>query len=493
MMVTCTFTGRVKEIINRGGEKISPREVDEVLLEHPAIAEAVTFPVPHPTLFEEIAAAVVLRKPNAVTPGQVREFVTGRLADFKIPRQVVIVDAIPKTATGKVQRLGLAEHLGLLKRSRHKKYRIMRHSSAEHVIAKLWATVLGLAAVGFNDNFFDLGGHSLLALEMLSRVEHLFGKTLPLAALLQAPTVAQLAGMLREELWSEFSGSLIPIQPHGHKPPFFWVHGDHSNLLLPGYIGHDQPLYALMHQAEDGSAARFTSVETIAAHYLEQIRSAQREGGYFLGGYSFGATIAFEIAQQVTQQGRRVDLLLLVDPRFPGTDSDADVVLPALSELNLRQRLGKVSMSGLRGRILQERLILHAKSRIGGLRNWLSTNWKRKVGTVYLALGYRLPISFRTRYMLDVYTRARLNYAPKPYAGPVLYIKSEKRDALHQQRWRDMMRGGMDLIEIPGDHGDLIHNPISYRDGSIERGKPEALRETNESSAALVLLLAKFG
>jgi pimeloyl-ACP methyl ester carboxylesterase len=176
-------------------------------------------------------------------------------------------------------------------------------------------------------------------------------------------------------------------------------------------------------------------VETIAAHYLEQIRSAQREGGYFLGGYSFGATIAFEIAQQLTQQGGRVDLLLLVDPRYPGSDVDTDVVHPASVELNLRQRLSKLSMSRLL-RILHERLIPHAKERIGGLRTWVSNNWKRKVGTVYLALGYRLPISFRTRYMVDVYARARLNYAPKPYAGPVLYIKSEKRDAQHQQRWR---------------------------------------------------------
>ena len=454
------ITGRVKEIINRGGEKISPREVDEVLLEHAAVAEAVTFPVPHPTLLEDIAAAVVLRQPGAVTAGQLREFASARLADFKIPRQVLIVGAIPKTATGKVQRAGLAEYLGLLKRPGLKKHRTMRHSSAEHVIAKLWASVLGLAFVSLHDNFFDLGGHSLVALQMLSQVERLFGKTLPLAALLQAPTVAQLASMLREEVWSDFSGSLIPIQPHGSKPPFFWVHGDESNLLLPRYIAHDQPLYVLMHQAEDGSAARFTSVETIAAHYLEQIRSVQRAGGYFIGGYSFGGTIAFEIAQQLTQQGERVDLLLLVDPRFPGIDV-GDVVLLASVELNLRKRLRNLVMLARRERILHERdrHILQVKGRIGALKGWVSDNWKRKVGTVYLALGYRLPISFRSRYMLDIYRCARVNYIPKPYAGAVLYIKSEKRDAQHQQRWRQLMRGGMDLIEIPGGHSDMIRNP----------------------------------
>src|SRR5437868_3408703 len=105
--------GRSREIINRGGEKIAPREVDEVLLEHPAVAEAVTFAVPHPTLGEDIASAIVLRQPAAATPHDIRRFVVGRVADFKVPRQVLIVSELPKGPTGKVQRVGLAAKLGL--------------------------------------------------------------------------------------------------------------------------------------------------------------------------------------------------------------------------------------------------------------------------------------------------------------------------------------------------------------------------------------------
>jgi len=108
-----TITGRLKEIINRGGEKISPREVDEVLLEHPAVAQAVTFAVPHERLGEEVAAAVVLRDGETTSDRDLRKFVAERLADFKTPRQIVILDEIPKGATGKVQRIGLAEKLGL--------------------------------------------------------------------------------------------------------------------------------------------------------------------------------------------------------------------------------------------------------------------------------------------------------------------------------------------------------------------------------------------
>ncbi|RAP43318.1 AMP-dependent synthetase [Rhodovulum viride] len=107
------LTGRLKEIINRGGEKVSPLEVDGVLMDHPAIAQCVTFALPHPKLGEEVAAAVVLKEGAEASEREIREFAAGRIADFKVPRKVVILDEIPKGATGKLQRIGLAEKLGL--------------------------------------------------------------------------------------------------------------------------------------------------------------------------------------------------------------------------------------------------------------------------------------------------------------------------------------------------------------------------------------------
>jgi len=108
-----TLTGRLKEIINRGGEKISPREVDEVLMDHPAIRQVVTFAVPHDKLGEDVAAAVVLKEGTSATEKEVREFASQRLAPFKVPRTVLFLDEIPKGATGKLQRIGLAQKLGL--------------------------------------------------------------------------------------------------------------------------------------------------------------------------------------------------------------------------------------------------------------------------------------------------------------------------------------------------------------------------------------------
>ena len=108
------LTGRLKEIINRGGEKISPLEVDEVLMDHPAVAQCVAFALPHPKLGEEVAAAVVLRAGEAADERAIREFAASRMADFKVPRRVLILEEIPKGATGKMQRIGMAEKLGLV-------------------------------------------------------------------------------------------------------------------------------------------------------------------------------------------------------------------------------------------------------------------------------------------------------------------------------------------------------------------------------------------
>jgi acyl-CoA synthetase (AMP-forming)/AMP-acid ligase II len=107
------LTGRLKEIINRGGEKVSPLEVDEVLMDHPAVAQVVTFAMPHSKLGEEVAAAVVLREGAVLEEAGLRAFAGERLAPFKVPRRIVFLGEIPKGATGKLQRIGLAEKLGL--------------------------------------------------------------------------------------------------------------------------------------------------------------------------------------------------------------------------------------------------------------------------------------------------------------------------------------------------------------------------------------------
>jgi acyl-CoA synthetase (AMP-forming)/AMP-acid ligase II/acyl carrier protein len=187
------LAGRNREVINRGGEKITPREVDEVLLEHPAVAEAVTFAAPHPTLGEDVAAAVVLRPRAKATAKQLRQYAKARLAAFKIPRQVLFVKEIPKGPTGKVKRVGLAAKLGLANSADISAALVAPRSSLEKVLAEVWAEVLDLEQVGIHDEFFALGGDSLMAVHLLTRIYEKLHLKIDVSRFFDGLTVAEVA------------------------------------------------------------------------------------------------------------------------------------------------------------------------------------------------------------------------------------------------------------------------------------------------------------
>jgi acyl-CoA synthetase (AMP-forming)/AMP-acid ligase II/acyl carrier protein len=209
------LTGRLKEIINRGGEKVSPREVDEVLLDHPAVAQVVTFAIPDGTLGEEVGAVVVLKPGVEATEREVRDFAATRLADFKVPKTVLFLDEIPKGPTGKLQRIGLAERLGLGSTARPerpaRRTYLAPRTPVEELLAGLWAEVLGLEQVGVDEHFLDLGGDSMLATLLVSRIRQELRLELSLRSLFDAPTVADQAGVVLEQFLNETDGS--PVTP----------------------------------------------------------------------------------------------------------------------------------------------------------------------------------------------------------------------------------------------------------------------------------------
>jgi acyl-CoA synthetase (AMP-forming)/AMP-acid ligase II len=189
------LTGRLKEIINRGGEKISPREIDEVLLQHPAVAQAVAFARPHPTLGEDVAAAVVLRPGATANDQELRAFAFDRLAPFKVPATVVVLSQIPKGPTGKVQRIGLAARLAAELAVPH----VAPRDDIEALVADIWREILALTTPGVNDNFFILGGDSVKAGRVMARVNDLFAVDLPVSGLFRNPTIALLAAEVRRQ------------------------------------------------------------------------------------------------------------------------------------------------------------------------------------------------------------------------------------------------------------------------------------------------------
>jgi len=195
------ITGRLKEIINRGGEKISPREIDEILLQHPGVTQALTFALPDKKLGEDIAAAVVIQE-ETLSERDLRLYSAQFLAPFKVPRRIIILDEIPKGPTGKFQRIGLAEKLGF-KTSEDVTVELEfepPETPVENALAEIWCEVLNLKEVSVNQMFLNLGGDSMLAAQIVSRIQLWMEIELSILDFFDAPTISEQAIIIEEKL-----------------------------------------------------------------------------------------------------------------------------------------------------------------------------------------------------------------------------------------------------------------------------------------------------
>jgi acyl-CoA synthetase (AMP-forming)/AMP-acid ligase II/acyl carrier protein len=188
------LAGRVKELINRGGEKITPREVDDALLAHPAVEEAATFALPHPTLGEDVAAAVVLYGDVQASVAELQQFVADRLAAFKVPRRILVLDSLPRCPVGKVRRRELAE----LCLRQPAASQAPPTTGLEAALVRIWADELDVTEIGIDDDFAAAGGDSLSAVRVAVAAEELCGVTLGDQAVARSRTIRSMAARLME-------------------------------------------------------------------------------------------------------------------------------------------------------------------------------------------------------------------------------------------------------------------------------------------------------
>jgi len=347
------ITGRIKEIINRGGEKISPREIDELALAHPAVLEAAAFPTRHASLGEEVGIAIVLRSEVAHPPSEreIVEWFAERLAYFKVPRLVVFLDALPRATGGKLRRFELSKAHGSAASAIVRATYVAPENEAAREMAALWERILGVEPVGLDDHFFDLGGDSLRAAALLRELIDDTSDAPVISTLFDAPIlrdfVDQLEGPtqlasneplepasgtdLPREIYQELSsflsswrgkraesGSLIVGRnSFGTQRPFFWSTNAFDQFArVCEHLGSDQPVYGLrtMKSLETNSPE---NRKLVAKHYAREIEQLQPEGPIQLGGFCFGGEIAFEAAKNLRDAGRTIELLVLLDTFIP--------------------------------------------------------------------------------------------------------------------------------------------------------------------------------
>jgi thioesterase domain-containing protein/acyl carrier protein len=373
-----------------------------------------------------------------------------------VPGWFVTLEALPLTPNGKVDRRGLPTPPEL--RQDLDETFVRPRDTLELQLARLWERLLGLEPVGMRDNFFDLGGHSLLAVRMFAEIEKVCGRRLPLATLFQAPTVEDLARVVRHEGWSPPPSSLVAIQPNGARPPLFCVPGHFGTVLcfqeLARNLGSDQPVFGLEARGLDGAEPPHATVEDMAASYLEEMRTVQPRGPYSLAGYCFGATVVFEMAQQLRAQGQSVGLLALLDSY--GHDDALRASVPRGRRL-LRRGARRLRVE------VENLLRLTAKDKLTYVWGKLKRVVKRTVDKIKIRVGLGPAVDANFLKVAEAHRKAIRAYRPRIYPGPVTLFRARDplmhRFADPQFGWGGLAAGGVVVRLIDGPRGAVIEEP----------------------------------
>ncbi len=317
---TLEFLGRVDRQLKVRGVRVEPAEVEEALRAHPAIADVVVAAYERApgdrALTAYVVATTECAAPAAAT---LREHAVRLLPAAMVPAAWVALPRFPLTPNGKIDRGRLPapsrEHLASAPGTDS-----APRTAAERRTVEAFEHVLGIEGVGVEEDFFALGGHSLLAVALFAELEK-SGRRLPLASIFEFPTPSGLATLLESGASRAGWSSLVPLKPHGTRPPLFAVTAGDGNVVgfgpLARHISPDQPLYALQPSGLDGHAAMDSGIEAMAARCVEEIRTVQAHGPYLLAGRCNGATAAYEIAQQLHSAGEEVALLAALDSDPP--------------------------------------------------------------------------------------------------------------------------------------------------------------------------------
>lgn len=425
------LTGRASEFINRGGEKVSPLEVDQALMLHPSIADAVTFSVPHDKLGEDIAAAVVLRAGATLTAAELQKFVAARLAMHKLPRQIFFLDKLPVGPTGKVQRSKMCQHVSARGNpSQPADDNGQPRNAGEQRVAELFAQVLHRDRVGIHDNFFDLGGDSLAAVECALLLEEEFGRMdLSGSVFLWAPTPALMSAAMADSQRLESESGVLPFQPRGGGGlPLFLIHPGYEGARIARHLGEDHPLFGIpIPAAEHPGPAR--SIDELASECTRVLRSFRPRGPYALAGWCAYGAIALEMARQLETQGCEVSFVAMLDVR--------NFFLPPLSARHL---------AWVRFWMRMRRFVYVA-------RRWPRGLWER----------YRKALDSGTRAELPEATSALLRHRPQPWAGRMVHIWASDwpRGRYFDPAfgWNHLAPDGFAFHRVPGDHLTMIQEP----------------------------------
>ena len=450
------FLGRSDSQVKIRGFRIELGEIETHLASHPSVRQAKVAVRGDTAETKRIVAWVVPAEGSLPEVATLTAFLAENLPAYMRPDAIAILEALPLSANGKIDVSALPDP------SRPTDSNTIREApvgKTEQRLAAIWRDLLNLPEIGRDDDFFALGGHSLMALRLFSRMNREFDCTLPLAALINHPTLRSLAGLLAPlpEISSESTiptkGHFVTLREGGDGIPLFCIHGGDGGVLfyreMVANLPNDFPLYAIESlELSCGSTVEVVSIEETAAAYVGQLLSFQTCGPFRIAGYSFGGVVAHAMSCLLVKMGHEVDFLGLFDTQNPTIQGKAYSPVGRFAAFWKQHRqipLGK-RLSLLRQRI-HEGIETH-----------------RRVSAEILAAQSAGPAEaysdLRRVQVREENWRAMKAYQPARFPGRITLFKaitgSDKVELPADYGWSSHAGGGLQIIEIPGRHLTLF-------------------------------------
>ena len=461
---------RSERLVRLHGYRLRLSELEEVLWQNTAIAEVVGAVLP--VCGTDTLVAYFRPFPSAPggVEGSVREHFRSMAPGMVASAELIEVGSIPRHADGSAN-LALLPAPGQVTSPSSEEY-VPPRDELEASLVAIWEDVLGVHPIGIKTQFFKLGGYSLMIVRLFARINKVLGTSLPITTIFNAPTVEQLADIVRGR---SYYSSLVPVRTTGSQSPFFMIHSYLLYQGIPTVLGDDVPFYGLRELETD---AENMTVEQRAATYLDAIRSVQPHGPYVIGGWCAAGPLAVETARQITASGEKVSFLVLFDSWRPGYSAELARQQAGSKEMTFSARMGrKYRFHRNRWRALSTNQKAHYVAMAIGnkfasvrnrfyLKNWAMAEWF--CGKFGLSLPHFMHnVSLTTLNSLSEYRGV------EPYDGSLTLIRAKEAPyfpgAQEHCGWNSIVKGGVNIMWAPGDHESMFLEPHLHTVGELLR------------------------